>query len=107
VARLAAERGPGPGVKIKLGTMRGEFTVPADFDAPLPDDVLAGFNGGWKAGMVELSVVSEVAARVANLQRLHGDPFDRLLVVQAQAAEAVLLTTDRALAPYGDHVRIV
>jgi antitoxin (DNA-binding transcriptional repressor) of toxin-antitoxin stability system len=27
------------------GLCAGEFTVPADFDAPLPDDVLAGFEG--------------------------------------------------------------
>jgi len=29
----------------QLGTLAGEFTVPEDFDDPLPDDVLAGFEG--------------------------------------------------------------
>ncbi len=29
----------------QLGTLAGEFTVPDDFDDPLPDDVLAGFEG--------------------------------------------------------------
>lgn len=28
-----------------FGIDRGRFTVPDDFDAPLPDDVLAGFLG--------------------------------------------------------------
>ena len=30
----------------KLGIAAGEFTVPDDFDAPLPDDVLALFYEG-------------------------------------------------------------
>jgi len=30
---------------IKFGVLRGKVTVRADFDAPLPDDVLAGFEG--------------------------------------------------------------
>jgi prevent-host-death family protein len=29
----------------KLGTMRGKFVVPDDFDAPLPDDLLDLFEG--------------------------------------------------------------
>ena len=29
-----------------LGRDAGRFTVPDDFDDPLPDDVLAGFLGG-------------------------------------------------------------
>jgi len=28
-----------------IGLARGEFTVPADFNAPLPDDVVRGFEG--------------------------------------------------------------
>ena len=43
VARLVAvepPRTPRP-----LGMYRGEFKVPEDFDAPLPDEVLALFEG--------------------------------------------------------------
>jgi prevent-host-death family protein len=29
----------------KLGTMAGQFRVPDDFDDPLPDDILDGFEG--------------------------------------------------------------
>ena len=29
----------------KLGTMKGEIKVSKDFDAPLPDEILAAFEG--------------------------------------------------------------
>ena len=31
--------------KRKLGLLAGRLTIPADFDAPLPDDVLKDFEG--------------------------------------------------------------
>jgi prevent-host-death family protein len=31
--------------RIKFGLLKGKLTVPDDFDAPLPDEVLAGFEG--------------------------------------------------------------
>ena len=41
VARLVpVKRGP---VKRVLGTAKGDFVVPEDFDAPLPEEVLAEF----------------------------------------------------------------
>ncbi len=43
VARLVSVR---PARKRrKLGWLAGRFTVPDDFDAPLPDDVIADFEG--------------------------------------------------------------
>ena len=41
VARLVPPR---EGAPRRLGLDRGVYTVPADFDAPLPDDVLAAFE---------------------------------------------------------------
>jgi prevent-host-death family protein len=42
VARLV----PIAGVPIRRpGSMKGKFIVPDDFDAPLPDEILATFNG--------------------------------------------------------------
>jgi prevent-host-death family protein len=29
---------------IRYGLMKGQFEVPADFDAPLPDEVIAAFE---------------------------------------------------------------
>jgi prevent-host-death family protein len=46
VARLVAFD-PVVGAPI-LGADKGAFVVPEDFDAPLPDDVLADFEGHGK-----------------------------------------------------------
>jgi prevent-host-death family protein len=35
----------GPRPRRKLGNAEGEFTVPDDFDDPLPDEILALFYG--------------------------------------------------------------
>jgi len=44
VARLVpAARARSP---RRLGALRGQIRVKADFDAALPDDILAGFQGG-------------------------------------------------------------
>ncbi len=32
-------------VRRVIGTARGEFVVPEDFDDPLPDEILAAFEG--------------------------------------------------------------
>ena len=38
---------------------------------------------------------------VSELAHHHGDPFDRLLIAQAQALNLELVTADSAFAPYG------
>jgi len=43
VARLVALAKPAG--RRKLGILAGEITVPDDFDAPLPDELLAAFEG--------------------------------------------------------------
>jgi PIN domain nuclease of toxin-antitoxin system len=50
--------------------------------------------------------VSHVDAFAA-LPRLHGDPFDRMLIAQAEAEGMTLLTADERLRPYGKRVRVV
>ena len=54
-----------------------------------------------------LPVTAEHAAAVEHLPDVHRDPFDRLLVAQAVAEGAVLLTADDRLTAYGDTVRLV
>lgn len=54
-----------------------------------------------------LPVTVEHAAAVEHLPDVHRDPFDRLLVAQAVAEGAVLLTADERLLGYGDAVRLV
>lgn len=34
-----------PGVKRKFGALKGKVRIARDFDAPLPDELLAGFEG--------------------------------------------------------------
>ena len=34
-----------PQARRQLGALAGKFTVPDDFDAPLPEDVLLSFEG--------------------------------------------------------------
>lgn len=53
-----------------------------------------------EAELRELVVTSRHAAQVRRLPLHHRDPFDRLLVAQAQVEEATLVTTDLALHPY-------
>lgn len=60
-------------------------------------DLLVGMR---RAGFGELAVSIDHAVRAARLPRRHGDPFDRMLVAQAQAEGLTLVTTDRALARY-------
>ena len=43
VARLS--RLQGPARKVRFGVLRGQVRVAADFDAPLPGEVIAGFEG--------------------------------------------------------------
>ena len=45
VARLVPLAAPLAAQKRVLGRLAGRLTVPADFDAPLPDDVLDAFEG--------------------------------------------------------------
>jgi len=47
-----------------------------------------------------LAITHEHALRVGDLPAHHRDPFDRLLVAQAQFEKLPLLTADEALAKY-------
>lgn len=50
--------------------------------------------------MQELAVCAQHALRVASLPQHHRDPFDRLLVAQAQIEDLPVLTADSAFAAY-------
>ena len=54
-----------------------------------------------------LDITLQHAAGVERLPRVHRDPFDRLLVSQAQAEGVVLLTADHALEAYGEAVQLI
>ena len=57
------------------------------------------------AGFIELPVRLTAACLIADLPLLHRDPFDRILVAQAIAEPATLLTADDLLVPYSKLVK--
>jgi PIN domain nuclease of toxin-antitoxin system len=48
-----------------------------------------------------LPILAEHAWRVRTLPRLHGDPFDRLLISQAYCEDMTLMSRDPWMARYG------
>ena len=51
-------------------------------------------------GYEELPILAEHALAVSRLPRLHGDPFDRILIAQAMVEDRVLVTADRTILQY-------
>jgi PIN domain nuclease of toxin-antitoxin system len=84
-------------VAIKASLGREDFQV----DPP------ALRRGLLREGFQELPIQAEHVLAVRDLPLIHRDPFDRLLVVQAQSEGLRLFTTDRRLAEYGEAVRWV
>ncbi len=57
-------------------------------------------RGLFENGYVELAVNSAHAVAIDHLPPIHRDPFDRLLLAQAEAEGFTLLTADDRLARY-------
>ena len=62
-----------------------------------PDDLAAQIE---RARFVRLSITFEHADRAGMLPLHHRDPFDRMLVAQAQVEGLVLVTRDRHIPRY-------
>jgi len=84
-------------VVIKRGLGRVDFKV----DARLLR------RGLLDNGYSELPIGSEHVVAIENLPAIHKDPFDRILVAQAQVEGITLLTADPALAKYPGPIRLV
>ena len=82
-------------VAIKSALGRADFRV----------DAAVLRRGLIENGYLELPVAGEHAVAVAALPPLHRDPFDRLLVAQAQIEGIVLLTVDSLVAAYPGPIR--
>ena len=52
-------------------------------------------------GFPVIGIDSSEAAAVRDLPRLHGDPFDRLMVVQAQVRRLKVISSDPVFEGYG------
>lgn len=73
-------------IKVSLGKLE----APDGLQGALTDD-----------GFTELPLTAEHAARLRDLPWHHRDPFDRMLIAQAQCDRLVLATADPRLAAYG------
>lgn len=77
-------------VVIKAGLGRDDFQV----------DARRLRRGLLEAGYREMAVSGEHVLAVGRLPPLHKDPFDRILIAQAETEGATLLTTDPMVAQY-------
>ena len=84
-------------IAIKRTLDRPDFT--AD-----PDTMRAGLLAN---GYNELPIDGRHAAAVLRLPRLHADPFDRILVAQAEIEGLRLITSDKLVAAYGEWIEKV
>lgn len=79
-------------IAIKVGI--GKLKLDGPVAEVLPAELL-------RNGFELLPIDHTHALSVATLPRLHGDPFDRMLVAQALAESLPLVTADERLGEYG------
>ena len=83
-----------------------EVAIKTSLDKPgFRVDAAQLHQGLLREGFLECAIEAEHCLAVQHLPWIHRDPFDRLLVAQAQARGFTLLTCDRALTDYGAAVR--
>lgn len=85
------------GIAFKRGLGRDDFQV----------DARVLRRGLLDNGYGELPVTSEHAVAIDALPPLHKDPFDRILVAQAQVEGITLVTADDLVAQYSGPIRKV
>jgi PIN domain nuclease of toxin-antitoxin system len=88
-----------PGVSLFFGAASiWEIAIKrAQGKLDVPDDLLDTMQ---QRGFTELPVLSRHAIRAGALPSHHGDPFDRMLVAQAQIENLTLITNDQRIAAY-------
>lgn len=79
-------------ISIKYGI--GKLKLPEPPDVYVPQRLL-------DKGITRLSIKFAHVLQVHSLPLIHKDPFDRLLIAQAQAESLTLLTADPILLHYG------
>lgn len=82
---------------IKTGPNRPDFQVSASRLR----------RGLFDNGYDELPATGRHAAALANLPDIHKDPFDRILLAQAQVEDITLYTNDRIVASYPGPIELV
>lgn len=66
-------------------------------------------EGLFDAGLIEIPIKSEHALAVSDLpEKLHKDPFDRLIVAQAKNNKLALITSDNKLIDFvSDYITVI
>ena len=80
-------------LEIAIKSAIGKLTLPISPEDYVPDRMQS-------SGVLGLPIEHSHALRVASLPLHHRDPFDRLLIAQAQVEGLTLLSADRQLGPY-------
>jgi PIN domain nuclease of toxin-antitoxin system len=78
------------GWEIAIKTSVGKLSLPEDLETEL-----------LRAGISLVDITLADGLRAGALPRHHNDPFDRMLVAQAQRRGMTLVTRDAMLAAYG------
>lgn len=84
--------------EIAIKHALGKLKLPGE-----PVDLVADWM--TRTGVTPLPVLHRHALHVASLPPHHRDPFDRLLVAQAQTEQLTVLTADREFARYDVRVK--
>ena len=79
--------------EISIKHALGKLPLPEPPRTYIPDRVR-------RSGVTPLAVEHDHAVRVADLPDHHRDPFDRMLVAQAQALRVPVITADQQLRVY-------
>ena len=84
-------------IAIKRGLNRPDFQV----------DARMLRRGLIDNGYRELPILSEHAVAIDALPLIHKDPFDRLLLAQADAEGFTFLTADKTLGQYPGNIKVI
>ncbi len=75
-------------IKQSIGKMQFCMTIPELESLCLDRDIQV------------LPIQSTVLEQIKSLPKIHGDPFDRLIIAQAQIGKMIIITRDRMIPQY-------
>ena len=78
--------------EIAIKNSIGKLELPSSISQLMADCAEMGFS--------ILPIKDAHLDRLKNLPRIHGDPFDRLLICQAQVEKLILMTADNNIPKY-------
>ena len=79
--------------ELTIKAQRGRLTLPEPPDSYVPSRLVAN-------GLTSMPIELSHALRAGSLPPIHRDPFDRMLVAQAQIEGLPILTADPAISRY-------